>query len=67
VKNPEGGGLVERVYLEAILMGLCVGLAALALNSWVGDGSWPLRIASLLAIGGGLCLVQYWLARVGRG
>lgn len=66
MKNPEGGALVERVYLEAILMGLCVGLAALALNRWVGDGSWPLRIGSLLVIGGGLCLVQYWLARAGR-
>jgi hypothetical protein len=62
----KGRGLVERVYLEALLMGLCIGLAALLLNSWVGDGSWRLRIGSLALAGGGLCLLQYWLARAGR-
>jgi hypothetical protein len=62
----KGSGQVDPLHLEAILMGLCIGLAALLLNSWVGDGSWRLRIASLALVGGGLCVLQYWLARVGR-
>jgi hypothetical protein len=66
VKTPKRGALVERVYLEAVLMGLCIGLAALALNRWMGEGGWSLRIAALLLVGGGLCLLQYWLARAGR-
>jgi hypothetical protein len=67
VKNPKRGAPIERIFLEAVLMGLCIGLVALLLDHWVGDSSWHLRIASLLVVGGGLCLVQYWLARAGRG
>jgi hypothetical protein len=58
---------VQRIYIEAILMGLCIGLAALALNHWVGDGGWRLRIAALALVGGGLCLLQYLIARAGKG
>jgi len=66
VKNRKRSAVVERVYLEALLIGLCIGLAAVLLDRWVGGSSWQLRIGSLLVLGGGICLLQYWLARVGR-
>lgn len=54
---------LERVYLEAVVMGLCIGLAALLINQWVGESSWPWRGVVLMIVGGVLCLVQYVLAR----
>lgn len=56
----------ERVYIEALVMGLCVGLAAVLLNYWLNDNSWRVRILALLLVGAALCLVQYGLVRLGR-
>jgi len=66
VKISRTGRAVERVYLEAFVMGLCIGVAAMLLDYWVGYGSWPLRIVTLLLVGGGLCVFQYRLARFRR-
>lgn len=57
------GRLVGRVYIEALVMGLCIGVAAVLLNSWLNDNSWPVRLAALLVVGSGLCLLQYGIAR----
>lgn len=62
MKNNKGG-LLERVYFEAIIMGLCVGLAALLLDRLVGEAGWPPRLLLLLLVGGALCLVQYVIVR----
>ncbi len=66
MKKNKRGRILERFYIEAIIMGLCIGLAALLINGWVGEASWPARIAALLVIGGGLCLMQYGLVRARR-
>jgi hypothetical protein len=57
---------VERVYLEALLVGLCIGIAAILLNYWLNDNSWRVRLTALVLVGGGLCLLQYGLSRVLR-
>lgn len=57
---------MERFYLEAFAMGLLIGIAALLINTWVGDASWPRRVVALVAVGGLLCLVQFAMARVRR-
>jgi hypothetical protein len=54
---------LDRIYIEALIMGLCIGLAALLLNWWVGDASWRPRALALLVVGGLLCVIQYGLAR----
>lgn len=64
--SKQSGRRLERVYVEAILIGLCIGLAALALDTWVGDRSWRMRIAGLVVVGGLLCALQYgvvWLRK----
>ncbi len=66
MKISRAGRAVERVYLEALVMGLCIGVAAMLLDYWVGDGSWRLRGATLLLVGGALCVFQYRLARFRR-
>jgi hypothetical protein len=57
---------VERVYLEGIVMGLCIGLLALLLDAWIGDRSWRMRITGLVLVGGALCVLQYAVARIGK-
>lgn len=57
---------MERVYVEAVIMGLCIGVAALLLDQWIGYRSWNMRIATLVLVGGALCLLQYGLARLRR-
>lgn len=66
MKRSSGGRLVERVYLEAFVMGLCIGLAALLIDRWVGEAGWPPRVLALLLVGGLLCLIQYGMVRARR-
>lgn len=66
MKSSKRGRLLERTYIEALIVGLCIGLAALALDSWVGGASWPWRIVTLTAVGGLLCLVQFGITRLWR-
>lgn len=66
MKNHKPGPFLERAYLEAIVMGLCIGLSALLINRWVGDSSWPVRILTLLLVGGVLCLIQFGIVRARR-
>jgi hypothetical protein len=63
MKNNKRKVTVHRVYSEALVIGLGIGGAALALDRLVGDAGWLTRIASLLLVGGLLCLVQYVLTR----
>lgn len=60
------GQVVERVYIEALVMGLCIGIAAVLLNYWLNDNSWRLRLFALFSVGAGLCLLQYGIARLRR-
>ncbi len=57
---------LDRVYIEALVMGLCIGIAALLLNHWLNDNSWPVRLTALVIVGSGLCVLQYALARLWR-
>lgn len=57
---------VERLSIDAVVMGLTIGLGAILLDAWVGDAIWPLRIAALLLVGSALCAVQYLLLRQRR-
>jgi hypothetical protein len=66
VKSSKPGRLLERAYIEAFVVGLCIGLAALLIDRWVGDAGWPTRIATLTAVGGLLCLVQFGITRLWR-
>lgn len=60
------GQVVERVYIEALVMGLCIGIAAVVLNYWLNDNSWRLRLFALFTVGAGLCLLQYAITRLRR-
>lgn len=66
MKISREGPALERVYIEALIVGLCIGVAALLLDYWVGYSSWRLRIALLVLVGGALCLLQYGLGRLWR-
>ena len=66
MKIRKAGRGVERVYIEAVVMGLCIGLAAMLLDYLVGYSSWRLRIVGLLLVGGALCVFQYQLGRFRR-
>lgn len=57
---------VERIYLEALVMGLCIGLAAILLDHWLSDNSWRVRIAALVVVGAALCVLQYGITHVRR-
>lgn len=57
---------MDRMYREALVVGLCIGIAALLLDHWLGYRSWPLRIFALTMVGGGICVLQYALARFWR-
>jgi hypothetical protein len=57
---------VGRVYIEALVIGLLIGVAAVLLNHWLNDNSWPVRLAALVSVGAALCLLQYALARLWR-
>jgi hypothetical protein len=63
VQKPQRKNLTQRIYLEAVVIGVGIGAAALTLDQLVGDASWPMRGASLLFVGGLICLVQYGLKR----
>ncbi|MEI8166142.1 MAG: hypothetical protein WCG26_07180 [Chloroflexales bacterium] len=58
---------MDRSYIEALLIGLCIGFTALLLNWWVGDASWRPRVMALLAVGWLICMLQYGLARIRGG
>lgn len=58
--------LLERVYIEALVIGLCIGLAAVLLDQWLSDNSWRVRILALLLVGGSLCLIQYAIVHFGK-
>jgi len=55
---------VERFYVEAVVMGLLIGLAVLLLQSWLGAAAPAVRLLALLVAGGLLCLIQYGMARL---
>ncbi|NTW01611.1 MAG: hypothetical protein HGA19_09905 [Oscillochloris sp.] len=57
---------MERSYIDAMIMGLTIGLGAFFLEVWVGKAGWPLRVIAFLVIGATLCAIQYgliWLRR----
>ena len=54
---------LKRVDLEAVLMGLLIGLTVVVLQMWLGQAGVLARALALLAAGGLLCLVQYGLER----
>lgn len=66
MKSSKPGRLLERAYIEAFVVGLCIGLTALALDRWVGEAGWPTRIVTLIAVGGLLCLLQFGITRLWR-
>lgn len=66
INRRTGGEAVERVYIEALVMGLCIGIAATILNSWLNDNSWPVRLLALFGVGAALCLIQYGITRLRR-
>jgi hypothetical protein len=66
MKNSKRKIAVRRIYLEALVIGLSIGGSALVLDRLVGDASLLVRVASLILVGGLLCLVQYWLTRTRR-
>lgn len=66
MKSSRRGRLLERVYLEALVMGLLIGLAALLIDRWVGEAGWPPRLLALAVVGGALCLAQYGLVKARR-
>lgn len=55
-----------RFPLEAVVMGLAIGLGAILLNVWVGDASWPRRLLALAFVGALLCALQYGFVRLRR-
>lgn len=52
---------MNRLSIDALIMGLAIGLAAILLDAWVGTAGWLARIAALLLVGSLLCGVQYLL------
>lgn len=52
---------MDRLSLDAVIMGLVIGLSAVLLEQLAGEVSWPLRIIALLVVGLTLCAVQYGL------
>ncbi|NTV63554.1 MAG: hypothetical protein HGA65_08470 [Oscillochloris sp.] len=52
-----------RLSLDAVIMGLIIGICAVLLESWAGRASLPLRLVCWLLVGGALCAVQYALMR----
>ncbi|NTU78321.1 MAG: hypothetical protein HGA45_02775 [Chloroflexales bacterium] len=63
MKTLKRGQILQRIYIEALVMGLCIGLAALLLNWWVGDSGWRSRALALIIVGGVLCVIQYGITR----
>lgn len=55
---------LKRVDLEAVLMGLLIGLTVVALQAWLGQAGMLVRALALLAAGALLCLIQYGLGRM---
>jgi hypothetical protein len=54
---------VEQLSIDAAMMGLAIGLAAVLLEWWVGNAGWPVRIAALVVVGAILCAAQYGLSQ----
>lgn len=65
-KSDVGGPEVDRRVIEAVVMGLCIGVAALLIDLWVGDAGWTRRILAFLGVGGLMCLIQLLMSRAGR-
>jgi hypothetical protein len=57
---------MDRVYVEALVMGLLIGATVLILQGVLGGTRWPTRLSVLLAAGLLLCLVQYAIGRLRR-
>lgn len=51
------------VYGQAAAMGLSIGIAAFALNTWLGEMGWVTQMAAFLTASAALCAIQYILAR----
>lgn len=58
---------MKRVYIEAALIGVGIGLTALALQQLLGGGHWLAQIAGFLVGGGLLCALQYGVVRFRSG
>ncbi|MEI8308054.1 MAG: hypothetical protein WCF99_13420 [Chloroflexales bacterium] len=57
---------MDRSYIDAVIMGLAVGLGAILLEAQAGSLGWPLQFTALLLIGTILCAAQYGLIRLRR-
>jgi hypothetical protein len=57
---------VNRLYIDAVMIGLAIGLGAVLLEAWVGTAEWQVRIAAMLGISAILCAAQYWLIKLHR-
>ncbi len=55
---------LKRFDVEAVVMGLLIGLTVMLLQLWLGAAQMPARVLALLAAGGLLCLIQYAMSRL---
>ncbi|MFV9505310.1 MAG: hypothetical protein AB4911_12175 [Oscillochloridaceae bacterium umkhey_bin13] len=61
-KNSVGRFLV-RFYVEALIVGIVIGLGALLVEQIAGSAGWGVRLLTLALVGGALCGFQYALRR----
>lgn len=54
---------VERLSLDALMMGLVIGICAILLERWFGAAAWLVRMIALVVVGLFLCALQYGLMR----
>ena len=50
---------VLRIWIEATIVGVCVALTAVILQSTVGSETWLIRLLLLIGAALALCLIQY--------
>jgi hypothetical protein len=55
---------VRYWHIEAIIIGLLLGISAVALREWLAYSSLPVRITVLAGAGSFICLIQYFLTRI---
>ena len=53
-----------RLYVQAVVIGLLIGLGAVILELWFGNSGWIARILALILLGSAICGFQYWLLRL---
>jgi hypothetical protein len=54
---------MRQTYVEAIILGICIGLTVWFARAWLGTAGWGMRLLVFSAAGTALCLFQAWLER----